>query len=46
MRREEVQVIGRGDYVIGTIRHTFFNIRVMEGRMHTGHRMVLAVIRG
>ena len=28
MRREDLQVTGRGDYVLGTSRHTFFNVGV------------------
>ena len=46
MRREGRQVTGRGEYVLSTSRHTFFNAGVRETRMHTDHQMVLAVLRG
>ena len=38
--------MGRGKYVLGTIRHNFFNMGVREARMNTYHRMVLMVIQG
>ena len=37
---------GRGDYILGTIRHTFFNVGVREARMHTDHERVLEVLQG
>ena len=37
-------VTGRGDYVLGTSRHTFFNVDVRVAQMHTDHWMVLAVL--
>ena len=35
-----------GDYVLGTIRHTFFNAGVRKAWIHTYHWMVLTVLRG
>ena len=46
MQREGRKVTGRGDYVLGTSRYTFFNTGVREARMHTHHRMVLAELQG
>ena len=46
MRREDRHVTGRGDYILGMIRHTYFNVGVREARIHTDHWMVLAVLQG
>ena len=46
IRREDQQVTGRGDYILGTIRNTFFNVGVREARMHTDHERVLEVLQG
>ena len=46
MRREERQVKGRGYYVLGTSRHTFFNAGVREARIRTDLCMVLVVPQG
>ena len=46
MQREGRKVKGRGEYVLGTIRCTFFDAGVIEARVHTEHRMVLAELHG
>ena len=46
MQREVLQVTGKGYYIIGTNRYTFFSTGVIEERMHTDHRMVLAELQG
>ena len=37
---------GRGDYVLGTSRYTFFNAGVRDARMHTDHVMVMEELQG
>ena len=39
-------VTGRGDYILSSYRDDFIKPGVQEARLHTDHRMVLAVIRG
>ena len=46
MRREDWQVTGRGEYILGTNRHHFFNTGIGEAWMNTDHQMVLAVLQG
>ena len=42
--RENQQMTGQGDYVLGTSIHNFFSAGVREAWIHIDHQMVLAVI--
>ena len=44
IRREDQQVTGRGDYFLGTSRHTFLTQGFREALMHTDHWMFLVVL--
>ena len=46
MRREVIQVTGRGDYIISSGVYIFSNAGGMEGCLHIYHQMVLAVLQG
>ena len=46
MRREFRTVTGRGDYILRSDRDDFNKAGVQDYRLHTDHRIVLAVIRG
>ena len=44
MQRKGRQVTGRGDYLLITSRHTFFNSGFRYAWIHTDHKMVLVDI--
>ena len=46
IRREFIQVTGGGDYILSTYRQSFSDTGLREARIHTDHRMVLAVLQG
>ena len=44
MRCEGRTVLGRGDYILGSDMDDFAKARLREARLHTDHRMILAVL--
>ena len=44
IRQEVRQVTGRGDYILISDRDNFVKAGVREARLHSDHRMVLAVL--
>ena len=39
-------ITGKGDYILGLDQRYFYSVSVKDPRMTTGHRMVLACLRG